>query len=375
MIRKTLFVWFLLAISGAGAMGHSEPELGSKAWVEAQIERAKSFEVPEGIRVRWREETHRLMTDAELGETRRRIAGKPDHPDRFAVMGEEQRIAEGPDIREYELLYQDANQWRYNCTTLGARPGYADMAFDRSRVWQLTPEQGQYIDGTSPPRGFEPESRQGQFTSALRSLILGPFSIAGRSEYEVLSTGDNADGTWRCRIRRDDIQYEWVLTGKRLSDRIVISERQAFAEVSGKWFDRGFTAYSDRKMDGFRGPTVWNNAVSYLPDGTVSRSIHLVSVETLDRDELRAALRPPAAGGRDSVRGAVTALQFVDYREGPPIVKDTLADGTVRTSSPAGSTAGRGDSAAAWRVAGWVSGIVLIAMTFVVWWHRRPSHG
>ncbi len=375
MIRKTLFVWFLLAISGAGATGQSELEPGSKAWVEAQIERARNFKIPKGFRFKWREETHRLMTDAELAQARERVASKPDHPDRFAIMGEEQRIERGPDKRELEVLYDDSARWRFNMTTVAPNRSYADMALDGSEAWQLTAAQSQTIDASAPPRGYEPSSRQAQFERPIQRFVIGPFDFGTSKDYEVLNSTTEPNGDWSAHVQRVDGKYLWVLRGYVGKDGVTIKDRQLFASKKNKLTLQSIAVYSDRGTGDFFSVPIYHRIVGYFPDGKVIRTVReVVSVENLDPDVMRKAMQPPKPNSIDLIRGKLAVKEFVDFSSGVPVITNVNADGSKSVSRPFDSTASSSNwSVRVWKAIGWISGAFIVVLGIFLWRQRQRA--
>lgn len=375
MLMRMLFAGLLIALLGRVAPAAEEPVPGSVEWVEAQIEAAKNFEIPEGIRVRWRREMLRLMTDAELAETRQRIAGKPDHPDRFAVMGEEQRSANGPDVAIRELLYGGPDRWRINETNLGPSERFADMALNQGAAWQLTPTQAQLIDPVAPRRGYDPASRESMFTAEVNRFLLGPFfAVSPRQDYEVLSAVFTPDDGWRCRWRQVDGKYEWLVEGIIEAGVLLTAESRIFSVKGGRETLQGISVFTDLRTDEQLGMPVFQSVVHHLSSGEQGRIFQLLSIHPLSRDALRDALRPPKLGGSDSIRGVLATTQIVDYRGDVPEVLDRLEDGTIQRGflySTEGES--RQTTERWWRIIGWVSGFLVVLSGVLLWWQRRKS--
>lgn len=341
------------------------------AWIEAQIARSKSFEIPENIHVQWRYETHRLMMDHDLLALRQRVANKPDHPDRFRLVMEEQRIESGPELLLWELLYEHSRRWRINRTNKSSE-SYVDMGYNNGSAWQNSPGQAQLISESSAPMGFEPASRRGWYESAMKHFVLGPYFLSPRHEFFVTSFTEDSQGGFMATVERTPDPRTYRFT------RVIDKEGPAYIERLAYDSDGSLVSISlhieDAAGDGLLGDTVFSRTVWYHPDGSINRLIQLESVSRLSLKELDAALKPPGFGGVDPFRGVIDATQIHDLRTESPVIREVDQEGVVTRHQPGASEKGPGVPAGSvWRLSGWISGAVLLAAGALVWWTKRGN--
>lgn len=336
-------------------------------WLEAQIARSKTIAIPENIRVRWRHEIHRMLMDHEVLDLRAKIAGKPDHPDRFRLLPEEIRIRSGPEILDWELLYGDSQRWRINRGNRSTE-SYADMGYNRGSAWQLTPGQAQLIHEASAPAGYEPGSRRGDFEGAMKHFVLGPYFLAPRFEYSATSFQAGSGGRYIAVVERSpdrrifhfmrDIDREGRVFVERRSfdSEGLLSSIDLYYEIENPDPDAVFAFVSGSR---------------HHPDGTIAHVFALESVDRLSQQDLRAALAPPAFGRIDMFRGDFGGAQLVDLRGGVPTVYESDPDGVVTGYQPVVTSRAENPGDTLWRIAGWVSGIVLLVVGVVFWRIKR----
>lgn len=349
-------------------MQDNEPPLGTVEWVAQQFEQMQQFKLPRDIHAVWRDELFRTMSDAERRAAEKQVQDHPDHPDRMPLMFENRRLSEGPDVWIGELLYKDPTHWRISQTTEHLET-FGDMVLDGAAAWQLSPEQIQLLSSGNPPRGFEPESRQGRFEGMLRQFLFGPFLGRAAGEYEVVYARFDDGGSWESQIALVGTGNVIQLSGRMSGETLVVDRR--VDSQDGAVVHRA--EYAEPTWNDHLRRWVYPEYSRIGEDTELSRKYTLVSLEPLDADLFRRAIQVPRIGSEDAIRGKVAATQTVDYRSGIPVVGEVSGDGDVEYTVPKSKTAPEPPSTAPWRVIGWVAGCVVVVSGVFLWWKRRPN--
>lgn len=355
---------FVLACQpGAEALA----DTGDEAWLAARLEKAALREMPRGFRASWREELVRVYSPRELAEARERVRSRPEHPDRIKIRAQEELDKSGPVVIVYEVMYQDAERWRYN-TTNESSNSFADMARDGAGAWQLSDGAAQLLDATGAPEGYEPTQRSAKFERALQNFLQGPLVHSGRSTYEVRSIDNASADEWAATLRRSD-GYLSHLNGQIVGDTVVFTDR-GIRRPDGTL--AAITTYSGYREDNVLGHGVYTEITFAGPDGVPTRVTTLLDVQPLDNARMKDAMRTPELGASDAVRGEISGT-LVDMRSGARVIEESQEDGSVTRVDMTDAYGEDSDQRAPWRMLGWGAAGLLVVVLVLKWRQNQAA--
>lgn len=269
-------------------------------------------ELPTGVRVVWEIEQHAGVTPDELMELRRRIAGRPDHPDRPKAEVATRRLNSGPDRLRREAWIDRAGRFRLSETP--AKGGWNDVVVADGVVWALTADSLNIVDGSREPppgRNFaatRDDARRhiGGFMMGGLSMIIGAprataasFRRSGREWTASAFLPDNIGSFW---FRGTEVDHNILVTEGRV-ERLAPAPAEVGARVKA----------SDLWPDSPLGP-VFRVIEGYRPSGVLDSRSRLIEAEVWSSEPAMFAV-PDRARPRDAVRGELALLHVADFRD------------------------------------------------------------
>lgn len=306
-------------------------------------------ELPRRARLQYRQTIHATMSDGAFAQLSSSIQGRPDHPDRLRVEIEARR-RERPDVVDIDIWSDGSSRWRFGRTD-HSQGFWADVVLDGGIAWSHTAGSLTIIDASDPPPGRDLASTGAEIEGALRAIVLGDLGAPG----VVLEAGEAASSEstpaavfvaqYPSGLRREILARRSHPGGRWLTEswRTVASSR---ADTIGH----------QRRFEGWQfseilGDWIASRVETRSGDGRLIETLELVAVSSPTDAELADVLRPPPAGGQDSLRGATTFGSVFDFRPSTPIVTTIEPGGSVSSRTLPGTSA---TAAAAWRLVGWI---------------------
>ncbi len=297
--------------------------------------RAHTFAFPRAVVVRFEVTEHPRLSDAEIANIRRRIEGRPDHPDRKRLEVELRR-RNAPDVSRWTLWYLDDHHWRCNLDE-PYQALYVDTAENNDHRWTLSSTFAEVYDADLPP----PPNRD---VSLMKTDAIGEirrFIYAGWGAYPVNEAAILSASNDIIRLRlpndtqwRHDVEHA-PDQSRLLCSRSVLEEATAFPTGSE-------TTFLDWTFDEVLGHWRCARIEERNADGRLLRTRELVSVERIiDPDSMRSLLRTPVVSGRpaesDPIRGPLDSVTtLIDFRSGQEHIVNLTEAGTTQTPLPRG---------------------------------------
>ncbi len=287
--------------------------LGAEPALQSRIDQGLP-PMPTGVRVVWEVEQHAGLTRDELGAMRRRIAGKPDHPDRPQAESAERILTHGPDRLRREMWVDGSGRFRV-CETRASRV-WEDVVVADGVVWALSPDTLNIVDGTREPppgRNFRPARDEAQRN--LGGFVLGGLSMIIGAPKVTVQTFGRSGSEWNATAMLPDNIGEFSFRGVERGGHLLATEGRvrrldpAPSEVgfrivaSEPWFDSPIGV-------------VFRVVENYSPSGALRSRHRLVEVEPWPGDRSYFAV-PDRSQPRDAVRGDLNLLSVADFRDDP----------------------------------------------------------
>ncbi|HLO39833.1 MAG TPA: hypothetical protein VK176_02330 [Phycisphaerales bacterium] len=298
------------------------------------------------------------------------VKDKPDHPLRDEVRAEERRLAEGPDITDVVIFWNQEGSWRYNIT-LGpwadAAIRFIDTCVRPDSAWRLTPEQLAIVD---PPSGYPPgrdyAANQGTFLNYVDAMLDG--SLSRRVSGMKLEEASVINGAWTARFSRDGrvIEYSGMIVQDPRAGGIFEPHSWKVVSHPEREFVGEMEHYERWAFDEAIGQRVAHTVRFVRSDGAPSRTVTLAGARRLGRDEFHRISRIPEPGEKDPIRGDVRITRVFDVRPGAMEVRFPQDD--VRPSMPL-SPAATGSRSS--QVAGAIAACAIVAA--LVWLRLRRA--
>lgn len=265
--------------------------------------------LPASLHVRWEQEFHVGLTPSEIQELRRRVDGRPDHPDRAELQDAERRLANGPDRVVCDVYLGPKGEFRYSETQVGG--GTLDVVILDGDIWVLAGDALTFTKADKPPpgRNFAPHrnaaARQiGQFRRGALSLLFG---VPSANLESFRQGGDR----WEADVSAADGVVRLAVEGTIVGDAPVgVRARISELRLSPEEVGRRVVA-SEPWRDSPLGP-VMRVCEEYSPAGVLMFRNRLLDAEPLPRgDWFR---RPDRDATRDAFRGEIRVGSVADFR-------------------------------------------------------------
>ncbi|KAA0212374.1 MAG: hypothetical protein DYG94_14790 [Leptolyngbya sp. PLA3] len=311
----------------------TQPNDALAAWVSDQYDAARNGAALEYAHVTWRVEEVFVPPTAQLQALRRRVAGHPDHPERYTLEAYERRLNRGPDIAHYDIWLGSRSFFRQNLVgadglieDIVVRPGLSWSYLESSRHLNLVD-----LSANKSPEGYNYQPRDHQIRGTLAGFAYGAFSITVPGAPLALQTLAVDSDRWRAVFASEDAGLSLGLEGSWDADAhrgtadlaIILACDPAPVEVGRKW------TFTDWEENDILAPQLCRVQTSYAPSGQ-AESIHTLEiVELITQGDFSFITTPPNPRAQsDSVRGPLV-IQTVHKVSGglnPSIV--TVFDST-----------------------------------------------
>ncbi|MBM4108198.1 MAG: hypothetical protein FJ255_05225 [Phycisphaerae bacterium] len=355
-----------------------------EAWRDAEWARATPTPSLGAYSIVWRDERPSYITEAEFEDLKRRVAGRPEHPDRHELEIETERRRTGkPEVQRCRLFGDGDGRWRYS--TEWVRSGYAsDSVLTERAAWRMVDlglegkakSLSQYDRRRLREDGSNEDVRNDErvFMPQVGLLLFGGFSLGRVSEVRPgpVSVQGNR---WSFRAERYKagvaeptyvLHYEgdWDAAAGRGLVRVMTTEVNVYRPeyVGSK------TLFKEWKRHDASGLWHAGRADELGGDGRVTRSYVVESFDPLPAGGFAAVVRTPEPGRPDGVRGPVDITRVADFKRGT--LRERDAEGNWKTTTIA--TTKPVDRTRALRIAGWVALGGCVAL-LAIWRLRRKG--
>lgn len=321
-------------------------------------------------RLEYRVEFLYTLTPEEFARIRRRVEGRPEHPDRV-LLGLEQRLIR-PDVDEF-VLWLNGDEFRRSVRRVSGGSTVLDDVQTARVAWRMTPEALIVArDGDKISPGGIARYLEGHLDDALVLLTGGVHRAVhvGASPRGRLAP----DGSWEAEAVQPIGGGEWRLhasgrwdaaTGTGEVRQVRITRRAPDGALTGQIIE----AAGWRTVEGLARP-VASEALERRLDGAPDRRVVFGSLRTVDRREFARVVDVPAINAVDEFRGPVTFREIYDHR-GPESRLLRIDDAGVVTEQAAPRSAATTDNTkhARLRVAGWI--LAGVTLSVVIWLRLR----
>jgi len=368
-----MIVGVMFGASSGVAAGQTEDERARfQAWPDGtiNIDREVLRSGSTAYKVEYDIEFLYTLSEAEFAAIRKRVEGKPEHPDRALLALEPRRTR--PDVDQF-VLWLKGDEFRRSVTRVSGGDSALDDVQTGALAWRMTPEaltlarRGDQITRSGIARFVDSNLDDALvlFTGGLHRAVWSGAPVHG-----ILA----ADGTWRAEADKaiNDGQWRLRATGRwdAAADsgevwRVELSTTRADGTVSGL-----VIATSGWSMaPGFPRP-VARESLTKRQNGVPDRRVVFRSIATIDDHEFRRVTRVPPLAGSDEHRGPVTFREVYDHTEGEiRVVGAEGEEDIMRRPLPESAAVMEVDKRERLRIAGWVLGGLVL--TCLVWFRLR----
>lgn len=356
------------------------------AWFKEEWNHAQLYPPIAGFMVQYSREYHeRTPSGIEVQQLQRRVAGRPDHPDREKLAEFQRLVTEGPKKETYRIWSEGQGRWRRSADYNHRRESHpffdVVMVRDSDDAWCLAKFELVLL---SPARGF-PEGRdysvlEGSFTADLRRFYFGGFGSITTADLDQASFQVVGDKVRVFAGNPDSgTSADFVVRWDGVQDRGFVQSMR-YRTAGGDFPGR------ELRFDGWQIDDVlqiWRAGavVECRDDGSPKYTFRFERSEPVSAEQFDAVVRAPTPLAPDAVRGAAEYEYIHDYRTGAHRVTEVVAVTGSTSESPRDSDhlidtlVQRSTGSSGWRwFAGSSVGTLLLLAGAWLFWKRRFSN-
>lgn len=285
-----------------------------RAVLEAMVERAQSFELPEGIEVVFEQsEPPPTLSEAEHAALRRLAPVDANARARLEQIDAE--TAAGGATRTMRLMYESPDRWRLNQSRQPKMVvDYSDTATNGRTKWMLTDRNLQLAGHSDRVDQFAVESGPAMirfWMSVMTTGVAWPRDAA----CELLSVSPGSGGTMLYKVR----------VGEDRTYRLTVDHHESASDARARLVERDRSGSNGdfvpvARVEDWRWNAQLSQEVAHRYEmvrraGPVEATISLREIGPLRRD-MAQLTAVPASDGDDPFRGAATFTSVIDRGRG-----------------------------------------------------------
>lgn len=308
----------LLLRPQAAAVTQSNPREVT-TWLNAELARAQEVKSSIPVHARWLQETWHSVSNPDIEALRKRVDGRPEHPERGILAALEAEVASGhPEVMTFDLWLGPTGHWRFNSAY--SAEFKRDAALGSEDAWSLADygiEVFSSDPGTVRPTGH-PGNERTVFWPMMARFRFGGLERVASAAREVKTVRlegsqftaeiENRSGTLAFRV-----DGEWRTAASRgFIRQIVITRYPGKADIAGT---------TERFLEWTAAPDGgWVcRQVELLKPGHSKpwRRLSLQVLAEIAPEQLSHLIATPRPGEADPIRGILPGTVItIDHRSG-----------------------------------------------------------
>lgn len=370
MVRVSTILASFAALGSIGSRALAQAgsaDAGFVAWFAEISAEDGASRATDGLRPEFQARYLDMPSLEEIAEMRRRVDGKPEHPDRRRLANAE-RMAAGKNLR-VASVWRSGSAWRLNQTL---EDGYSDLAWSDSGAWILSPRQltRSYLpladEKTLAFRAYATSTAWETGLLLNGGLAMSKAALTTRLEGEVWSAEGSAPADATGITRRWSAKGRWSQSGPKTIEESVTTEIGPDDTPVGRML------LQTKDWVPLPIGSQWIARTARVTvNGRPTHEVTLTGCGTVSQAEFRALMTPPSPppNGVDPIRGPVTYQQLVDERP-DRIRQEALATGEILAAPiPEGSAL----QSLRLRVAGWIAAAGIVAFLVFIKLRRQVA--